>query len=57
MTTQDAATELRNETILRWRQVGIPIEYHHHEVGPSQHEIDMRFANALKWPTTRSRTA
>ena len=26
---------------------GIPIEYHHHEVGPSQHEIDMRFAPAL----------
>src|SRR5207247_6737546 len=27
--------------------VGIPIEYHHHEVGPSQHEIDMRYADAL----------
>jgi glutamine synthetase len=27
--------------------MGIPIEYHHHEVGPSQHEIDMRYANAL----------
>src|SRR5215468_8665086 len=47
MTTQDAATELRNETILALEAVGIPIEYHHHEVGPSQHEIDMRFANAL----------
>ena len=41
MTTQDAATELRNETILALEKVGIPIEYHHHEVGPSQHEIDM----------------
>ena len=47
MTTQDAATELRNETIQALEKVGIPIEYHHHEVGPSQHEIDMRFANAL----------
>src|SRR4029079_3481630 len=28
--------------------MGIPIEYHHHEVGPSQHEIDMRFASALE---------
>ncbi len=27
--------------------MGIPIEYHHHEVGPSQHEIDMRYAAAL----------
>ena len=26
---------------------GIPIEYSHHEVGPSQHEIDMRYAGAL----------
>jgi hypothetical protein len=27
---------------------GIHVEYTHHEVGPSQHEIDMRYANALK---------
>jgi glutamine synthetase len=27
--------------------MGIPIEYHHHEVAPSQHEIDMRYAGAL----------
>ena len=27
--------------------MGIPVEYHHHEVGPSQHEIDIRYANAL----------
>jgi glutamine synthetase len=47
MTAMDAATELRNETIRALESVGIPIEYHHHEVGPSQHEIDMRFAPAL----------
>ncbi|HET9675319.1 MAG TPA: glutamine synthetase family protein [Gaiellaceae bacterium] len=47
MTTMDAATELRNETIRALDSVGIPVEYHHHEVGPSQHEIDMRFAPAL----------
>jgi glutamine synthetase len=47
MTTLDAATELRNETISALESMGIPIEYHHHEVGPSQHEIDMRFADAL----------
>src|SRR5918999_1368467 len=48
MTTMDAATELRNETIRALESMGIPVEYHHHEVGPSQHEIDMRFAPALE---------
>src|ERR671922_298209 len=47
MTTMDAASDLRNETIQALEKVGIPIEYHHHEVGPSQHEIDMRYAPAL----------
>ena len=47
MTTMDAATELRSDTIRALESMGIPIEYHHHEVGPSQHEIDMRFAPAL----------
>ncbi len=48
MTTMDAATELRQETIHALEGMGIPIEYAHHEVGPSQHEIDMRFAPALE---------
>ncbi len=47
MTALDAATELRYETIKALEQAGIPIEYHHHEVAPSQHEIDMRYASAL----------
>jgi glutamine synthetase len=47
MTTMDAATELRNDTIKALESMGIPVEYHHHEVAPSQHEIDMRYANAL----------
>src|SRR5919106_1718586 len=47
MTALDAAWELRNETIAALASMGIPIEYVHHEVGPSQHEIDMRFAPAL----------
>src|ERR1700751_1400931 len=41
MTAQDAATEVRNDTIAALESVGIQIEYHHHEVAPSQHEIDM----------------
>jgi glutamine synthetase len=47
MTALDAATELRNETIQALEAMGIGIEYHHHEVAPSQHEIDMRYASAL----------
>ena len=47
MTTMDAAGELRQETVRALETMGIPIEYVHHEVGPSQHEIDMRFADAL----------
>src|SRR6476619_7602521 len=47
MTTLDAASELRQETVRALEAMGIPIEYVHHEVGPSQHEIDMRFADAL----------
>jgi glutamine synthetase len=46
-TTLDAATELRQETIHALEDMGIPVEYAHHEVGPSQHEIDMRYADAL----------
>ncbi len=47
MTALDAATELRNETIRALEAMGIAIEYHHHEVAPSQHEIDMRYSSAL----------
>ena len=47
MTTLDAATELRQQTVRSLESMGIAIEYVHHEVGPSQHEIDMRYAPAL----------
>jgi len=47
MTTLDAASGLRQETVRALETMGIPIEYVHHEVGPSQHEIDMRYADAL----------
>jgi glutamine synthetase len=48
MTTMDAASGLRQETVHALESMGIPIEYVHHEVGPSQHEIDMRYAPALE---------
>ncbi len=48
LTTLDVASDMRRDTILALEQMGVQIEYSHHEVGPSQHEIDMRFADALK---------
>ena len=48
LTTLDAGSDLRRETVLALEQLGIHTEYAHHEVGPSQHEIDMRYADALK---------
>src|SRR5512144_3161647 len=48
LTTLDAGSDLRRETVLALEQLGIHVEYTHHEVGPSQHEVDMRYADALK---------
>src|SRR6185436_8226125 len=48
LTTLDAGSDLRRETVLALEQLGIHVEYSHHEVGPSQHEVDMRFEDALK---------
>lgn len=47
MTTLDVADEWRLETIRALESMGIPVEYAHHEVGPSQQEIDIRYAPAL----------
>ncbi len=43
----DAAEDLRRDTILALEEMGIKVEYSHHEVAPSQHEIDLRYADAL----------
>jgi len=48
LTTLDAGSDVRRETVLALERLGIDVEYSHHEVGPSQHEIDMRYAGALK---------
>ncbi len=47
LTTLDAGTDVRRETVLALEQMGIHVEYTHHEVGPSQHEVDMRYKDAL----------
>ena len=43
----DLAHDLRRETIMFLEQIGIKVEYSHHEVAPSQHEIDLRYDDAL----------
>jgi len=47
LTTRDAAIELRRDTVIQLEKMGIGVEYAHHEVAPSQHEIDMRYTDAL----------
>lgn len=48
LTTLDAASDVRRETVLALEAMGIDVEYSYHEGGPSQHEIDMRDADALQ---------
>ncbi len=47
LTHTDTANELRRRTILTLEAMGIPVEYSFHENGPSQHEIDLRYTDAL----------
>lgn len=43
----DMGGDLRRDTIFALQDMGIQIEYSHHEVAPSQHEIDMRYDEGL----------
>ena len=47
LTPLDEAVDLRRETVLALEEMGIGVEYSHHEVAGSQHEIDMRYTDAL----------
>jgi len=47
LTPRDAAIDMRKETVLTLEEMNIGVEYSHHEVAPSQHEIDMRYTDAL----------
>ena len=47
LTTADVASDLRQRTIHTLEAMGIPVEYSHHEDAPSQHEIDLRYTDAL----------
>jgi glutamine synthetase len=43
----DMGGDLRREIIFSLQDMGIRVEYSHHEVAPSQHEIDLRYDEAL----------
>jgi len=48
----DRGTDLRRQTIFALQSMGIRVEYSHHEVAPSQHEIDLRYQDALTMADT-----
>ena len=48
----DVANGLRKETVKMLEDMGIYVETSHHEVAPSQHEIDLRYADALTMADT-----
>ncbi|MCM8761300.1 MAG: glutamine synthetase family protein [Candidatus Omnitrophica bacterium] len=43
----DLADVVRNKTVDVLEEMGIPMEASHHEVAPSQHEIDLKYNEAL----------
>jgi len=48
----DLANDIRRDIINSLLAMGIHVEYSHHEVAPSQHEIDLRYQEALKMADT-----
>ena len=44
----DMGSDLRRDTIFALQSMGIQVEYSHHEVAPSQHEIDLRYDEGLR---------
>ncbi|NQT05947.1 MAG: glutamine synthetase [Candidatus Omnitrophica bacterium] len=47
LTPMDIGQDLRRKTVLMLESMGIDVEYWHHEVASSQHEIDLRYNDAL----------
>ncbi|OGQ11721.1 MAG: glutamine synthetase [Deltaproteobacteria bacterium RBG_19FT_COMBO_46_12] len=47
LTPLDVASDLRKQTVMVLEEMGIPVEYSHHEAAPSQHEIDLKYRDAL----------
>ncbi len=47
LTVADLSTDMRKQTVLTLEDMGVPVEYSQHEDAPSQHEIDLRYTDAL----------
>ena len=47
LTPLDVASDFRKHTVEALEALEIDVETSHHEVGPSQHEIDLRYTDAL----------
>jgi glutamine synthetase len=47
LTSLDVGSDFRRRTIEYLEQMGIPVKSAHHEVAPSQHEMDLRHTDAL----------
>ena len=52
LTTNDLASDVRRQTVLTLEDMGIPVEYSQHEDAPSQHEIDLRYTDAMTMADT-----
>ena len=48
----DLPSELRRRSVLTLEEMGIPVEHAQHEDAPSQHEIDLRYTDALTMADT-----
>jgi len=52
LTVADRSSDLRRQTVLMLEEMGIPVEHAQHEDAPSQHEIDLRYTDALTMADT-----
>jgi glutamine synthetase len=48
----DTGSQLRRQTVLTLEEMGIGVEHAQHEDAPSQHEIDLRYTDALTMADT-----
>ncbi|WP_319469415.1 glutamine synthetase family protein [uncultured Pseudodesulfovibrio sp.] len=48
----DLGNNIRRDIIFALDAMGIQVEYSHHEVAPSQHEIDLRYQEGMKMADT-----
>jgi glutamine synthetase len=52
LSTDDVTSQLRRRTVLTLEEMGIGVEHAQHEDAPGQHEIDLRYTDALTMADT-----